>query len=73
MRKTAIKDKIIDLKMKLNKAKIEKRNLLQAHKDEKYSFLYHFLKYNEKKHSAKKRIPILPKIDSFEHLYPEAF
>ena len=50
IRKNAIKaveDTIIDLKKKLKKAKINKRNLLRVHEDEDNSLLYHFRKYNE--------------------------
>ena len=51
----AIKDPIVDLKKKLIKEKLDKRNLLQALEDEKNSLLYQFRKYNENKHSAKKK------------------
>ena len=52
--KKAIKDPIVDLKKKTNKAKLDKRKLLQAHEDEEIFFIYHFFKYNENKHSAHK-------------------
>ena len=42
-----IKDMIVYLKNKINKAKLVKRNLLQAHEDEEISLLYHFRKYNK--------------------------
>ena len=51
----AVKDPIIDLKNKLNKSKLNKRNLLWAHEDEDNLLLYHFSKYNENKHSANKK------------------
>ena len=51
----AVKDSIIDLKNKLNKAKPNKSNLLRAHEDEDNSLLYHFRKYNKNKHYAKKK------------------
>ena len=51
----AVKDPIVDLKKKLNKAKLDKRNLLRAHEDEDNSLLYHFRKYNKNKHYAKKK------------------
>ena len=47
----AVKDPIVDLKKKLNREKLEKRNLLQAHEDEDNQLQYHFHKYNENKHS----------------------
>ena len=49
---TEVKDPIIDLKNKINKAKLNKRNLLRAHGDEENSLLYHFRKYNKNKHYA---------------------
>ena len=51
----AVKDPIVDLRKKTNKAKLEKMNLLRAHEDEDNSLLYHFHKYNENKHSARKK------------------
>ena len=35
----AVQDPIIDLKKKLNEAKLDKRNLLRAHEDEDNSLL----------------------------------
>ena len=52
--KKAIKDLIIDMKKKINKAKLDKMTLLRAHEDNENSLLYHFSKYNENKHSADK-------------------
>ena len=40
------------MKKKLNRAKIDKRNLLWAHEDEDNSVQYQFHQYNENKHSA---------------------
>ena len=51
----AVKDLIVDMKKKLNRAKLIKRNLLRAHADEENSFLYHFIKYKKNKHSANKK------------------
>ena len=51
----SVKYLIIDLKNKLNKAKLNKRNLLRAHEDEDNSLLYHFRKYNKNKHYANKK------------------
>ena len=42
--KKAIKDPIVDLKKDINKAKLEKRNLLRAHEDEDNSLQYQFHK-----------------------------
>ena len=50
-----VKYLILDLKKKLNKVKLNKRNLLRAHEDEDNSLQYHFHKYNENKHSARKK------------------
>ena len=47
-----VKDLIVDLKKKLNKEKLDKRNLLRAHEDEDNSLQYQFHKYNQKKHSS---------------------
>ena len=41
----AIKYPIVDLKKKLNKAKLDKKNLPHAHEDEDNSLQYHFHKY----------------------------
>ena len=43
-----VKDMIVDLKKKLNKEKLDKRNLLRAHEDEDNSLQYQFHKYNQK-------------------------
>ena len=48
----AVKDPIFDLKKKLNKEKLYKRNPLRSHKDEDSSLQYQFHKYNKNKHSS---------------------
>ena len=53
--KKSIKDPIVDLKKRPNKAKIDKMNLLLADEDEDNSLLYQFCKYNENKHSSNKK------------------
>ena len=40
------------MKIKLNKAQLDKRNLLRAHEDEENSLQDHLHKYNENKRSA---------------------
>ena len=50
----AVKDPILYLKMKLNKAKLYKRNLLWEHEDEYNSLKYHFHKYNKNKHYSER-------------------
>ena len=52
--KKSIKDPIVDLKNKINKAKLEKKNLLRAHEDEENSLLYQFCKHKKNKNSANK-------------------
>ena len=49
------KHPILDLKNKINKQKLDKRNLLRAHEDEDDFLLYHLFKYNGKKHSVNKK------------------
>ena len=47
IRKKAIKyakDPIFDLKKKINKSKLDKKNLLRAHEDKDNSFIYQFRK-----------------------------
>ena len=51
----SIKYPIVDLKKKLNKTKLDKRNLLRAQEDEENPLLYQFRKYNENKHYANKK------------------
>ena len=48
----AVKYLINDLKKKLNKEKLDKRNLLWAHEYENNSLQYHIQKYNENKNSS---------------------
>ena len=64
--KKSIKDPIVDLKKKLNKAKPDKRNILLAHKDEDNSLQYHFHKYN--KNNMSTEMDTLPKkVETLEH------
>ena len=49
------KHPILDLKNKINKQKLDKRNLLRAHEDEDDFLLYHLFKYNGKKHYVNKK------------------
>ena len=51
IRKKPFKYLIVDLKKKLNKSKLDKRNLLRVYKYEDNSLQYHFHKYNKHKHS----------------------
>ena len=48
----SIKDSVVDLEKNLNREKLDKRNLLLAHKDEDNSLKYQFHKYNKNNHSA---------------------
>ena len=47
-----VKYPILDLRKKLNKEKLDKSNLLQAHKYKENQLQYHFHKYNENKYSS---------------------
>ena len=46
----AVNNQIFYLKKKLNKAKLDNRNLLRAHEDEDNLLQYHFHKYNINNH-----------------------
>ena len=48
----AVKDPIVDLKKKLKRVKLNKRNLLQAYEYEDNSMQCHFHEYNGDKHSS---------------------
>ena len=64
----SVKYPILDLKKKLKKAKIGKRNLLLVYEDEDNSLQYQFYKYNRKTiFCQQKWMPCLQKLETFEH------